>query len=501
MSVDRNYTIRIATVADNTGAKAAVADLSKVSQTVNESGEESQKAGEKVEGHAKHIAGLHKMCHALNEVVPGLGAVMQAAFSPIGATITVAVMALRFFTEKIKEANEEMKRMEEEAAKPLSNRTEALRDQTVRLAVGMAELKDRLNKARDGQQDLKTKVEETSAAFKVQEEITKNRADALKDNQLARLDEQHKAGLLGEQDYATKRLEIEVEFIRRKRQLEETAEMTEILLRKRLLAQAEMNATDPVKAEEKKEKALTDLHSLRSKTAIEEDKKTADQALKAWEEKNKPLADDFKQLGTGLTGAQVRAEMQKKYASEDDFSHTVEGYGQWQQLMAAQAGAQRQYDQAPAAEAKAQVAADNASREAEKAAKDYEAIAEQRRDIERREAEYNTRKQGNRDIDRLSADTAAVHAGVNPLKDSGWLGIVSRGSEALAANKPDRELAQYLSAVHENNTRTVNAIKAAQGNLTLLLPIVTKLEAEAAQHKREIELLKSREPNSFNHGN
>ena len=82
---------------------------------------------------------MHRLFHALNEVVPGLGVVMQAAFSPIGASISIAVMALQLFREHLKKVNEELDKMAEENAKPLTNRLEIMRESTIRNATSMAE--------------------------------------------------------------------------------------------------------------------------------------------------------------------------------------------------------------------------------------------------------------------------------------------------------------------------------------------------------------------------
>ena len=297
MSVDRDYRIRISMVTDAGGAKTAAAELGKVGEGAQAAGEGSRKAGEQAEEHHKHLEGLHKICHTLNEVFPGLGAVMQAAFSPVGAAVSIAVMALRYFLEKIKETNEEMKRLEEEAAKPLANRTEALRDQTVRMAVGMADLKEKLDKAKSGEMGLKEQIEHTSEAFKVQSGLAGTLSGALKDNELAHLEARHKAGLVSEEQYVQRKLEIEVNYIRKKRQLEEQAEMTEILLRRRLVAEAEAGALDPNEAEKKKEQAITKLHSLASKESINEAKKQADEALKKWEDKYPEIAEQFRKIG------------------------------------------------------------------------------------------------------------------------------------------------------------------------------------------------------------
>src|ERR1035441_10450079 len=70
-------------------------------------------AGTVTEKHTGHLQGMHRAFHALNEVVPGLGVLMQAAFSPVGAAISLGVIALRAFQEHLKAVNEELDKMAE----------------------------------------------------------------------------------------------------------------------------------------------------------------------------------------------------------------------------------------------------------------------------------------------------------------------------------------------------------------------------------------------------
>src|ERR1017187_6240100 len=106
--------------------------------------EEGKKAiaGVKVEGHE-----LHRVFHALNEIVPGLGSLMQVAFLPVGAAISVAVLAIRAFHEHTKKLNEEFKRFEEDAAKPLTNRLELMREEVILDAAAMAQYREKLDEA------------------------------------------------------------------------------------------------------------------------------------------------------------------------------------------------------------------------------------------------------------------------------------------------------------------------------------------------------------------
>ena len=140
---------------------------------------------------------------------------MQAAFSPIGAIVAAALMALRFFHEKMKEVNKEFRKMEEEGARPLTRRIEALREATVNAAAGMGELRDRLHEAATRQQTLKEKTEEAIVAMHQEFTAAQTLGEATMQNELARLDMMHAAGVQSEEEYATKKLEIRKSFGRR----------------------------------------------------------------------------------------------------------------------------------------------------------------------------------------------------------------------------------------------------------------------------------------------
>src|SRR5664279_4772195 len=147
MGDEREFKIKITTSADASGAQKTTAELDNLGRAQDE-------AGKKAETHGGHLRAMHRIFHGLNEVVPGLGVLMQAAFSPVGAAISIAVLALRIFQEQMRKVNEEFKQMEEAAAKPLTNRLGAMRESVVANAVGMAALHDRLGEAARGQQSL-----------------------------------------------------------------------------------------------------------------------------------------------------------------------------------------------------------------------------------------------------------------------------------------------------------------------------------------------------------
>ena len=494
MDADKKVRVGIEMTKTGSGATDATNELKQLNAEAGkaEHGMEGLKhgheeAGHAAEGHEHHMHALHKIFHTLNELVPGLGILMQAAFSPIGAIIMAVVMAMRYLHEWIKKDKEEFEKLREELAKPLTGALEAVRDGVAETAVGMENLKDKLGEAARKEQGLKEQVELASASFKKQGEAAKGLSDALKENQLANLDDQHKQGLISEADYAKKKLEIEIDYINKKRQLDEAAEMTEIVLRRRLLEHAESNAPDPAAAERKKQQALVKLHSLASKQKVEEDKKTADKAMEAFEEKHEELTHSFREIGMKATPQQADVWAKQHASAETPYrSDFAEQFSKWVDLAQKQLAAQQQYNQAPRAQARLQVEADRAAKEADRAVEQAQAIQDQRRDLERREAEFQASKRGRLDLDHLTANTAALRAGVNPTADTGILGIVARGAEGLDQGKPIKELANFLQKNHELTMQNLYLIQSAHGNIDMLIPIVEKIRADMERQKQNL---------------
>ena len=79
MGNEREFKIKITGDAGGitTSAEQGRNALGQLAATTRESGKAGEAAGEAVEKHSKHLHGLHQICHTLNEILPGLGALMQ----------------------------------------------------------------------------------------------------------------------------------------------------------------------------------------------------------------------------------------------------------------------------------------------------------------------------------------------------------------------------------------------------------------------------------------
>ena len=421
MGDEREFKIKMSVDAASaiTGTQQAAQGFEKTAESVGKAGDAQEKAGDQAKGHSGHLKAMHKIIHGLNEVVPGLGILMQAAFSPVGAAISAAMIVLRLFNEKMKETNDEFKRMEDEAAKPATNRMAAWREATVQAAVGLNRLNQSLVDAARAERTLKDSTEQTTATFKQQIQAAGTLAEAVRDNELARLDTSHAAGLASDAEYAMKRLEIEQRYLDKKRELEERDAMTEILIKKRAIEQAEMDqpklTTAAQLAELKKTSALESLGSL-DKAGVEERKKSFAAALAELEKKTEPdLLRQFHQIGPEATTAEADRWMRSNATKESPYYTMGSDYFEiWSKLKLQSQGADREWRKFPKDEARRKVEADRASAESERASKaavdNQSFITTTGREIGDSRNRFDRKHESNIELGQLQQDTALRQA-------------------------------------------------------------------------------------------
>jgi hypothetical protein len=465
MATDREYRIRIQTVGDASGAQQVAGALDKTTGA-------TQAATQATEKHGAGLHALNKIFHVLNEVVPGLGVLMQAAFSPVGAAISIAVMAMRAFQEHTRRVNEELKKMEEEAAKPLTKRLEAMREGTVALSAAQAELGERLAHTGHSERGVREEIEKTLEAQKRQIELARQVADANKENELAGLEAIHAAGLLSDERYFAAKLEADEKYRKKKRELDEAEEMRGILAQRRALEVAEMNqpalTATAEEATGKREKALEDLGSLDKAGAAERKKSTAE-ALKKWEDAHRDeywggLINAFE--GAGVKGdgrpatdtlispanrlAQVAAGTLG--STESDINKK---FSEWQKLKADAVGTEAEWKAFPKEEAKRKVAADAATAAAERAQKkalENQDLIEYHRTLPEKTAAFKERAGANAEDDLAFNDVAR-----QKMKASPGGAAVAGGAEALQRlmNGEKWDLTKEGDAGEVNNFRSL----------------------------------------------
>ena len=499
---EREFRIRI------TGDATSIVDASgkTVGVLTNVAGAQEE-AGKQAEKHSGHIQGLHKLFHSLNEIVPGLGVLMQAAFSPVGATISLAFMALRLFHEKMKEFNEECRKAAEEAAKPLTNRLEQQRETVVRTVDGMERLRERLSDAERREDSLKASVDRTTAAFKAQQQAAETLNDAMKAGDIAGLEEQHARGIVSEEQFAQQRLAIEQRYQEKKRELAEQAEMREILIRKRALEQAELKqpglTTSAETAESKKEKAPEDLASLRPRAEIDDARKKSAAALKEFEEKQGLQRIEQFQSAGGATASreslyEVLRQQQPWATSAGRFGGIANDLDRWQKLQQAKDAAEGAWMQAPGEEARRKVAADRASHEADRAAQKAEEnqrfITEGGQDVVERRARYDQSHRDSQELGGIERET------LRKREDTAYLNSpTGQMVSQVAATEQLRAHAQQITAAQQSQEKALLQLLQALGmNGATVLAALSHQTGQIVGLTRKIAELQARHRDTFN---
>jgi hypothetical protein len=492
---DDSVEILVKMAADTSGGKEARKELDGVKGATEETGKATERAN-------THLQGMHKLFHALNEVVPGLGVAMQAAFSPIGAAISLALMALRLFHEKMKEFNEECRKAAEEAAKPLTNRLEQQRETVTRSAEGLEHLRERLADAARSEVSLRESMEKTISAFKEQAQEAESLALAMKENELAESKRAYAAGLLSAEEYAVRRLAIEEEYLEKKRKLVQREEMSEILIRQRAGDLAEAKQPEltgaATEAERKKEKALENLGSY-DKAGINERYKETQKKLKEFEEGHNEEVGWFEQAGGPHA---TRASLYETMAKVGRVTYKTENFDAWQKLKWDADNAAKDWKKAPGEEARLKVAAEGASHDAERAAKEAEDnqrfTTKNSEDISERRARYNARAQTNRELSGVERDTLGrqQEAAVLGSKEGKLVKDVAEaesilqhgGQISLGQQAEIKTLASKMQHAHmQNSDAILRALGMTVANTEALTAQIVKLSHRLNQQNKQIK--------------
>lgn len=470
-----NFEIRITTQAELSGAVALEqqlerqigrakalgqefgqlqAQLTRVKGVIATYSEAHDDAAKHVDKHVLSHKQLHQIIHALNNTVPGLGMLLQSAFSPIGAAVTIGVAALEHFKEKIKEVNDELDRQGEEAAKPLTHHLETLRESVVENALEAERFRVKLEEVTRGGQTFEQQIQRTIEELKRQGAEMQSLNDATKGHELAMLGLLHAAGLSSTSEYEAQKFAIEEEYAEKKRKLQETMLTREIEARKAGVQKAQdaihieggLTDQDRLATEESKAAGIKSKDATKDRETVEKNKEEADQAKVTFEKKTgEKKVELFKRIDSKEIDPTVAA-VENAYVVPD----FQKEYDEWKRLKTNKENLDKQYKQAPDKEAAAKVAADRAKVAAEAAQRRLieaqDAITAGNRDIEIKTAERNTLAGSNKEIGKLEHDSHAAELGAkwiarrNELLNKGATGGKLTADEA----KEVRDINQRL---------------------------------------------------------
>jgi hypothetical protein len=295
----------------------------------------------------------------------------------------------------------------------------------------------------------------------------------------------HAAGLMSEEQYARDRLKIELDFERKRREVQEGEAMREILMRGRTLEQAEMaqpGLVDTAEAAQlRRVKALEDLGSL-DKAGVEDRKKSTAAALSDFEKKiaaghgltqgSPELLEQFAGIGTGKSLVEADQWMRAHATSASPYNTSgADRYMEWDALKMAAMGAESEWKQFPGAEAQSKVAADKATAEAEQALKAAVAnqsfITETGRDIGERRSRFGAMQATDSAVGALNSDSASRRDPLSSmLMGAGHSAAIelAGGRVSFTQGAIERQAMAVLNSVGMNGESTLRALAALDGH-------------------------------------
>ena len=473
--------------------------------------EKLEKSHKQVEGAAEKNSLTHRQWHrileGLNGIVPGLGIVMQAAFSPVGATVAAAVTVLGYFKEKLAEVEEQARKATELAILPMNNRLDAMRAGVVNAASAMIGLRMQLADAARGQETVREATTRSTEALRAQISAAGELAEAWHQNDLADLEFAHQRGIISEDEYAQKRLEIELKFQAKKREIAERQTMTEILARRRKVEDAEGEqaglAEAAQKAVQKKIEADAKLAALPGRDTVKKEKDDADKALREFGEDHDVVTPIFEELGPDATKATVEKAIRKSSAGKNEYSFllAMQNFKKWSTLKGNADRAHTRFDAYPRQEAERKVAADAAAHEAEQASKravdNQDFITTTKRDLKDKEAGFRAQHAANVEMGQAEKETALLKGATNsPLGRE-----LAAAADAEAAVQHGQKLNRSQDAVLKAVTKTlkdahlstevvkgmIEALGHSASNQTELARQINWIKSEQAKTKTQLD--------------
>jgi chromosome segregation ATPase len=257
--------------------------------------------------------------------------------------------------------DEELDKMAEANAKPLTNRLEIMRESVIRNAAAMVELGLRISGASRSEHELAKDIDEVISRMHKQGAELQTLGEIRGREELAILENLHQAGLIAEQDYARQRLNIEEELSKKKRKLAEDDLQAEINIRKAGAEAAEKSQPELTRAAEsarnKSEAAQTE--ALVARSGMDTAKENLAQAKDAMREWTKGHTTEL-----GENYARIRA------GGTPDAGFSKAEFDKWERLQRDIEQGQRAMNQAPGDVAKKETAAKIAQDEYKRASDD-----------------------------------------------------------------------------------------------------------------------------------
>lgn len=215
MSVDREYRIRISTVADGTAAANTAQDL----KGVGKAGEE---AGEGIKIFETHGREMHKLIHELDQILPGAGIALKAAFNPATLGLGATVLIIEQVKSALEEYNKKLDEIGEAAAKAdLASGIQAALEVSRAAVEEQEKYLHNLQEIQRGEHGVAVEMNNQLQLIAAIAAARQAHAEADKTLALAKLKEQEVMGTITPSQAIIQKGQIEEKYVREKRAAEE----------------------------------------------------------------------------------------------------------------------------------------------------------------------------------------------------------------------------------------------------------------------------------------
>jgi hypothetical protein len=310
--------------------------IEEVGQNTEELSKKTEHSAEATKGHAANSRELHKVMHALNEIVPGLGTALKIAFHPTSIGIVGTLVAF----EGLKSVLESMKEIDSIPLTEFTGNKEAI--EAVKAAYEKAELaakmfvteQNRINVAGATAEEIaKRQIQNYSNLAEAQKQFNEAQKN-LSESQIEKL-ENH--GLISHAEALKRKFALDVEYAKKRLQLETETAKAE------LAAKAKQLETERSQLAQAKQDQTTDEANAAAATAVKDrHEKQKDAAKENIESANKTLEELGKSHGSVVQGifneetAQKLEEYYQKYIGDpagkrhsEMFAELEKKKGQW----------------------------------------------------------------------------------------------------------------------------------------------------------------------------
>lgn len=287
MSVDREYRIKVYTESAGSGAQQAAQDLKDV-------GKAGEQAGEGMKLFETHGREFHKLLGLLDQILPGTGLLLKAAFNPATLGIGALVLLIEQVRGAIERYNQKLEEAGEAAAKAdFASGIEAAINVTRTAIEEQEKYIENLNEIERGEHGITSELNNQLQLIAAIAAAQQAQLEAKKTLDLAKLKEKQVFGEITESEAIMEKGAIEEKYIRDKRAADERKFQEEQAARQKAASEAGNKQTELNKKEAEAADILTKSQAHKAKTIKD---RPADEDIKKAQDESDATRKDLDEL-------------------------------------------------------------------------------------------------------------------------------------------------------------------------------------------------------------